>query len=206
MLRCRADRHTRCVINARAGILPRLEKEAMPARNAKSAHLQPAKHAGLAEREAVWRKAGKARIGMLTTVDPRGFVHSRPMTVQEIEPDGTLWFFIAGDSDVAEVIRNDARVNASFASPDDNFFLSVVGRAWLIEDRQKVEALWTPLAATWFPEGPTDPNLRLLRVDPHRVDYWTSGGGKLLQFLAAAKAALGATPRVQGKRGSFEPD
>jgi general stress protein 26 len=159
------------------------------------------------DRQALWDRVGKVRIGMLTTVNAGGTLNARPMTVRQVEPDGTLWFFMAADSRVAEVVANDARVNASFANLDDSFFVSVVGRAFPIEDRQKVEALWSPLASAWFPEGPTDPNLRLLRVDAQRVDYWTSSGGKLLQFYAMAKAAVtGNKPDSNvGEHGSFVP-
>lgn len=169
-----------------------------------TAAAREAAHEGGEQHDELWQRVGKVRIGMLTTLNKEGRLYSRPMTVQEIEPDGTLWFFLSGAGNVAEEIANDSRVNASFANPNDNFFLSVVGRAFAVDDRQKVEALWSPVAAAWFPGGPADPDLRLLRVDPQRVDYWTSAGGKLLQFLAMAKAAITRRP-PEGEHVTFAP-
>src|SRR5512134_3723770 len=131
------------------------------------------------QREALWERIEDLQIGMLTTVAADGSLRSRPMTVQEIRPDETLWFFTAADSTLTDGVSRDGHVNASFADVEDSFYVSVTGVAFLIDDREKIEALWTPFAAAWFPEGPTDPKLCLLRIDPQRIDYWTSSAGKL---------------------------
>jgi len=50
-------------------------------------------------------------IAMLTTIDESGELHSRPMDTQKAEFDGTVWFFTYADSDKANDIRRDPRVN-----------------------------------------------------------------------------------------------
>ncbi|MDQ3513319.1 MAG: pyridoxamine 5'-phosphate oxidase family protein, partial [Chloroflexota bacterium] len=72
---------------------------------------------------------------MMTTVEPDGDLRSRPMATQQAEFDGTLWFFtLASDPKVAEV-RRDQRVNLSFASKDDNAWVSMSGTAELVRDQ-----------------------------------------------------------------------
>ena len=44
--------------------------------------------------------AADISIAMLTTLDDNGNFVSRPMGQQEVEPDGTLWFFSERDSSV----------------------------------------------------------------------------------------------------------
>jgi hypothetical protein len=36
----------------------------------------------------------------------------------------------------------------------------------------KAKELWDPNYQTWFPAGPTDPHLALIRVRVERAEYW----------------------------------
>jgi general stress protein 26 len=68
-------------------------------------------------------KLGKLReivkavdICMLTTVDERGALHSRPMSNnREIEFNGDLWFFTYGSSHKVDEVGRVSKVNASCA-------------------------------------------------------------------------------------------
>jgi general stress protein 26 len=158
------------------------------------------------EQQAMWRKAEKIRFAMMTTRGPDAMLGSRPMTLQGVDGDGTLWFFTAGGTTLADDVHEDGSVNVSFADPKDDFYLSVSGVARFIDDREKIEALWSPMAAAWF-DGPADPRLSLLRVMPERVDYWKNDAGRLVQMAALAKAALTSTRpgKGVGEHGSFVP-
>lgn len=47
------------------------------------------------ELETLKTKIKDIRIAMLTTQESDGDFHTRPMATQEIDPDGTMWFFPA---------------------------------------------------------------------------------------------------------------
>jgi general stress protein 26 len=160
----------------------------------------------LQEQAELFEKIQKVRFGMVTTCTSEGALASRPMTLQGVDGDGTMWFFTAANTQLGEDVSNDARVNIAFADTDGDFYLSASGSAYFVDDREKIEALWGVMAAAWF-DGPTDPNLWLLRVRPERVDYWKAGAGKVLQLMAMAKAALTKTRpgKAVGEHGSFEP-
>lgn len=168
---------------------------------------QEVHQASLEDQAKVLAKIRKIRIAMLTTQAADDSLTSRPMTLQQADDDGTLWFFTAAHTSLDDTIRRDAQVNVSFADISDNFYVSTTAHATFVDDRKKMESLWSPLAAAWFPEGPRDPTLRLLRVEAERIDYWRSHGGKVVQMLAIAKAAAHRTmPGYDiGEHGRFAP-
>ena len=47
----------------------------------------------------------------------------------------------------------------------------------------------------WFPAGPTDPDIALVRVEAHRAEYWDSPAAPVrwVQFVAAL--ATGSRPK-----------
>ncbi len=70
---------------------------------------------------------------MLTTIDERGDPHSRPMsTNKQVGFDGDLWFFTYGSSHKALEIRQHPKVNASFADPSNQNWVSMTGTAELV--------------------------------------------------------------------------
>ena len=127
---------------------------------------------------------------MLTTVDTDGVLRSRPMSTQEAEFDGTLWFFTSDKTHKVEEIERDNRVNASYAKPEDNVYVSVSGTASIVKDRAKMEELWNPILKAWFPEGLDDPTICLLKVDVEQAEYWDSPSSTLVQIVGFVKALV----------------
>jgi general stress protein 26 len=127
---------------------------------------------------------------MLTTVDTDGVLRSRPMSTQEAEFDGTLWFFTSDKTHKVEEIERDNRVNASYAEPKDNVYVSVSGTASIVKDRAKMEELWNPILKAWFPKGLDDPSICLLKVDVEQAEYWDSPSSTLVQVVGFVKAMV----------------
>ncbi len=108
-------------------------------------------HATPEEQAKVFARVRKLRIAMLTTQTEDGTLESRPMTLQDIDDDGAMWFFTSAYTSLEEAIRREAQVNVAFADTSDSFYLSTSAHAVFVDDREKVEALWSPMAAAWFP-------------------------------------------------------
>ena len=128
-------------------------------------------------------------IAMLTTTQADGSLVSRPVGTQQVEFDGDLWFATAADSEKVAEIRANPQVNVAYASAGKNTYVSVCGKASIVADRAKIEALWSPPMKIFFPEGKDDPNLRLIRVRAESAEYWDGPGtviGKALYLLVAA--------------------
>lgn len=127
--------------------------------------------------------------GMLTTMDG-GKLRSRPMSTQQAEFEGDLWFFTSDKTHKVDEIEADNRVNVSYSKPDDNVYVSVSGTAAMVKDRAKIEELWNPILKAWFPEGLDDPTLCLLKVSVEEAEYWDSSNSTLVQIAGFVKALV----------------
>ena len=137
------------------------------------------------------------RIGMLTTTAPDGRLVSRPMALQEVEFDGDYWFFAERASRKVEHIRADPRVAVTLGSADT--WVAVAGRAEVVDDRAKARELWNAAVEAWFPGGPDDPNVILLRVDGESAEYWDTPGGRVATALSLVKAKVTGRPYDGGE-------
>lgn len=126
---------------------------------------------------------------MLTTLDG-GYLRSRPMSTQEFEFDGTLWFFTSDQTHKVDDINADNRVNVSYSDAGSDRYVSVSGRAEINRDRAKIEELWSPVLKAWFPEGIEDPHLCLLKIDVEQAEYWDTASGKIVQLYGFLKALI----------------
>lgn len=129
------------------------------------------------------------KVAMLTTHGEGGRMVSRPLGTQQAEFDGDLWFATGIDSDKVREISADDRVNVAYTSSDSNTFVSVSGRASIVQDRTRIDALWSPAMKLFFPQGKDDPNLCLIRVKAETAEYWDGPGtmfGKALYFVLTA--------------------
>ena len=106
------------------------------------------------------------------------------MMTSEVEFDGNLWFIARTNAAMAEEIRDNPRVNVTYANPKGDRYISLTGTASLVRDADKVKELWSGQLKAWFPDGKKDPALALLRVDVERAEYWDhrADGVQLAQF------------------------
>jgi general stress protein 26 len=137
---------------------------------------------------------------MLTTING-GQLRSRPMSTQEFGEDGDLWFFTSDQTHKVDEIEADSRVNAAYAQPDDQVYVSVAGRGSIVKDRKKIEELWNPILKAWFPEGLDDPTLCLLKVSVEEAEYWDSPNSKIVQLYGFVKAVVTGKPAEGGEYG-----
>ena len=107
---------------------------------------------------------------MLTTF-ANNKLRSRPMSTQEMDENGNLWFFTSEDTHKVEEIEANPQVNVAYSKPDDNTYVSVSGTASVSKDRAKIEELWSEIYKAWFPKGLDDPKLCLLKIQVEEAEY-----------------------------------
>lgn len=129
---------------------------------------------------------------MFTTVDSDGRLMSRPMAVQEVEFDGDLWFFTRQGSRKVEQIGQQSRVNVALASRSS--WVSVTGIAEVLRDVAKARELWNASISAWFPDGPEDPDIVLVKVHADGAEYWDSPGAGVVSVLSFIKARVTGKP------------
>lgn len=156
-----------------------------------------------ANTSALWPKIERVRVGMFTTINDQGQLVSCPMTNQQVDHHGSLWFFTSDQSSISHNIASRPEVNISFVHADDSLYVSVNGHAEHITDQDKVREMWNPLVAAWFPGGMDDPHLALVKVTIDAAEYWDSDLSKMTQLLKMARAAIsGHQPEIKpGEHG-----
>ena len=95
------------------------------------------------------------------------------------------------------LLSHTQQVNLSYARTDKQDYLSVSGTAELVHDKKKMQALWSPWLKPWFPKGPDDPELALLKVGIIAVEYWDAPDSAMARAYGLVKAV------ATGDRGAL---
>jgi general stress protein 26 len=151
----------------------------------------PHSHAG--EPSKLIELVREIRVALLTTMDREGGLHSRPVQTLQADADGTLWFFTDKSSPKADELHHDFRVSLGYADPAKNVYVAISGSGSLLQDVQRARQLWSIEQRAYYPEGPDDARLAVLRVTMDRAEYWIAPG-RTSYLIAAAKAAVTGTP------------
>lgn len=61
---------------------------------------------------------------------------------------------------------------------------------------RKAKDLWSAGMEAWFPQGPEDDSIVLIKVSGETAEYWDTPGGRVATVLSLAKA------KVTGERYS----
>ncbi|MEA2490336.1 MAG: hypothetical protein QOH21_2128 [Acidobacteriota bacterium] len=111
-------------------------------------------------------------IAMFTTRRADGHLVSRPMATQKRAEGADLWFVTDRRSEKLVEIGAEPQVNLSYYKDRTREWVSVSGRARIVDDRAKVHELYAPDWRAWFgDEGdekdgtPDDPRIVLIAVD-----------------------------------------
>jgi general stress protein 26 len=146
----------------------------------------------------VWDLAEKIKVCMLTT-QVAGKMRSRPMHGVCDPGGGCIWFITDQRGAKDEEIKAAPEVCLAFADTGSNAYLSITGNAELLHDAARARELWSAEAQAWWPKGPTDPDVRILRVAPDSAEFWDARGNSIIVALKLAVARLSGRPPQLGK-------
>lgn len=138
-----------------------------------------------------------SRFVMVTSIDERGTLSSRPVTMQRFEASGDLWFLVDG---TAEWVRplDGGPVNAAVA--DEHTWVSFAGRAEVVEDQAKIDDLTDPASETFFED---DAEPVALRIVSDRIEWWASPS-KAAQVIELVKAKVTSNEPDMGDSGTID--
>jgi general stress protein 26 len=131
-------------------------------------------------------------------------LEARPMSVQEVDEAGNLWFLSADDSHKNAEVARDPMVKLFFQGSAHSDFMELTGVASVCHDREKIEEYWSPVIKTWFTEGKDDPRISVIKVTPLDGYYWdTKHGHAVAGIKMLIGAATGKTldDSIEGKLG-----
>ncbi|TPG72367.1 pyridoxamine 5'-phosphate oxidase family protein [Hymenobacter nivis] len=149
-------------------------------------------------------KIKEVKYTTLTTLDARNRLHGRPMYTCQSDNDEVLWFFSEKDAQKITEIRHNAQVGLGYSDPDKATYVTIAGKAEIVDDQHKIKQLWREDFRGFFPKGAEDPNIALIKVTIENGEYWDTPGNVLVRAFAYAKAITTgekhhATPEEQSK-------
>ena len=115
---------------------------------------------------------------VLSTRTEGGSLAGRPMSNnRQVDYDGDSYFFTCEDTRTVGDIRRDPNVGLTYQAKSGMlnmkpFFITVEGRAELIQDKGRFAEHWTKDLDAWFKDGIDTPGLTLVKVQAQRLHYW----------------------------------
>lgn len=111
-------------------------------------------------------------VAMLSTHSEGGAIAGRPMSNnQDVDYDGSSYYFTWEKSEVVAEIERDANVSLAFKG-DDGFWVAVEGKAEIIRDKAAFEEHWNEDIDEWFEQGTDTPGLAMIKIEAMRAHYW----------------------------------
>jgi len=144
------------------------------------------------------------KICMFTTHLTDVPLQTRPMTVQDVDDDGNVWFISRSDSNKNWEIGEDPRVQLLFVNNSSYEFLSIYGYAIIFKDRDKIDALWNPIAKAWLKEGKDDPNATVIKVTPEDAYYWDTKSNKAVSLLKLVTSVFSGKTIDNSEEGTLK--
>ncbi|MVO09128.1 general stress protein [Flavobacterium sp. TP390] len=125
----------------------------------------------------------------VTNLNTKPPFNARPMSLQECDEEGNLWFISSKESNKNMEIERNNEVQLYFMNNGDYEYLSVLGNAFIYDDKYTIEEKWSVFANAWF-DGKEDPNVSIIRVEPRDVYYWDTKAGKFVSMMHFVSSIL----------------
>ena len=133
--------------------------------------------------QTFWNRIDDVSAGMLAARD----APPRPMAQTARKDDGALWFITAQGTDIAEAARAGSEATFTAACAHSKLYATVKGKLSVETSKEKLDDIWSPMAAVWFEDGRQDDDIRLVKMRLTEGEVWaTDGTAKSLYEMAKA--------------------
>ncbi len=110
-----------------------------------------------------------------------------------------MWFVTDDRGAKEDEIKGAPDVCLAFADTGSNTYLSIAGHAEMTHDPDKAKEIWSNEAQAWWPGGPSDPSVRVLRVTAESAEFWDTRGNSITIALKLVAARLSGKPPDLGE-------
>jgi general stress protein 26 len=148
----------------------------------------------------VWDIIEKVGVGMLTTRFGGG-LRARPLEARPDRDAGMIFFVtdVRGTKD--DEIEAAPDVCFVVIDAKDKAYLSITGRAEVENNHAKAAEIWKKTDDVWWPDGPDDPNVRVLRLVPETAELWDGPSSSAVAAFEFVKARItGEKPKLGENR------
>ena len=150
--------------------------------------------------DRVWDIIESVGVCMLTT-QAGDQLRARPVEPRPDRQSGVIFVVTDVRSAKQEEIEAKPDVNLVCIDAKAKAYLSITARARVTTDIRKLEQVWRLTDAVWWPGGPTDSNVCLLRIEPQTGELWDGPASTAVAVFEFAKAfATGAQPALGQNR------
>ncbi|MCW3474893.1 pyridoxamine 5'-phosphate oxidase family protein [Limobrevibacterium gyesilva] len=140
-------------------------------------------------RNLIWKHIHGIGTCMMVTHDGE-HVRARPMTGIVRPEQNVIWFFTDTQTSKDEELQRDPRASLTFADLRDQNFVSVSGRITRVLDKETISDLWDEGAEAYFPNGPDDPGVVLLKFVPEFGEYWDAPSSTIVMAIKFIEAHI----------------
>jgi len=123
-------------------------------------------------KDTFWDRMEKVTAGMLHTDHDRVV----PMSHYVDRDRNCLWFITADGTDAYEAAQAGKSVHHVVAEQAAHLYAKIDGKLSVSNDKEKLDELWSPVAAMWFEDGREDEHVRLVQFVPSTAEIWATEG------------------------------
>ena len=138
----------------------------------------------------IWKHVGRIGNCMLVTKDNEN-LRARPMRGMERQKENAIWFITAKSSHKDNEIVKNSQVCVAYSDTSSNTYISLSGSMEMSDNEAQIRTLWNTGAEAYFPDGPDDPDILLLKFNPEFGEYWDAPSNPVviaIQFIKAKVA------------------
>jgi general stress protein 26 len=129
-------------------------------------------------------------------------MRARPMRGIARPEQNAIWFFSDSESHTDEQLRANPDVCLSYADIKSNVYVSVSGQIARVTEKTTINDLWDDDASGYFPKGPSDPRVVLLRFEPETGEYWRAPSSPIILAIKFLEAKVTGERPAMGESGS----
>ncbi len=111
------------------------------------------------------------------TVDPNGDANARVVNSSKLTDQWTVRFMTDRRTRKINEIERTGRMTLLYQNNASGAYVTLVGRATIIDDVAIKTAIWQPHSFKWHPGGPTDSNVVLVEFATDRIEMWHTPSG-----------------------------
>jgi general stress protein 26 len=152
--------------------------------------------------DRVWEVIDKVGICMMTTRFADG-LRARPLEARPDRNEDIIWFLTDRRGAKDDEIKDHPAICLTFVYHKEKVYLSISGSASLARDIERAKNLWNEEQQAWWPGGPSDPNVLVVRFEPERAEIWDGPANSAVASFEFARARVtGTKPKLGENRKS----
>lgn len=150
--------------------------------------------------DRVWQVVEKAGICMFVSCSD-DTVRARPLEARPNREENAIYFLIDARGTKDDEIAVHPEICLVFIDPEEKVYLSISGAAQCRRDTTKAKELWNREQFAWWPAGPSDDNVRVMRVKPEFAEFWDGPASReTVKYEFAVALSTGKQPNLGENR------